>query len=691
MAKRHGKNPAKVKVDLEAISDSPPELTERTLRIRRRFSVALMCLLTAVLLMASLPPFNAWFLAYVALVPWTLALAGGTRRRWTLLWAWLAGVVMWSLTLYWLWWILLLSWDASVGFIALVAYMSAYWLVAALVLRAALRRDWPMWIVLPVVWVALEYVRAHLISGFPWFNLAMSQHARTRLIQISDMTGNYGVSFFVAMVNGAIVDLLCGPLFQKKAPGVRLSRRFAVAGGACAAVLVFLLAYGTYRLNQNSRRPGPVVGVVQQSFPIWLDELGAPSNEILAAHIEATRASLLRADCDLVVWPETMLPRGLNREFIELNASSLSQEQLRSLMASFFVDAGTATLPQLRDALDQGIQPRLREQARELEELSRRLECPILAGGASIHLNPQPLFPGDHWLTYNSAMIFDDDWRHSQRYSKVQLVPFSEYVPFRKSWPWLHKVLRWFVPPVMDQLAPGEEYTLLHVAPSEEADRSSSEKAHGRPSVGSGVPAPATAPAATTPAEEAHGTPSVGIDREKPKGWNLAVPICYEGTFPHVCRRMVYQDGRKAADVLVNISNDGWFMWKWGPWRGQGSSEHAQHLSHYVFRAIENRVPVVRAVNTGISASIDSNGRVVSQVHQRGIRTGVAGTMVLGGQAAPGEPPALRRDGILVDSRVSLYSKVGDAFAIAVSVLALALATWLVWTRRRQEGTDDAP
>ena len=103
------------------------------------------------------------------------------------------------------------------------------------------------------------------------------------------------------------------------------------------------------------------------------------------------------------------------------------------------------------------------------------------------------------------------------------------------------------------------------------------------------------------------------------------------------------------------------------------------------------RGSVVRAVNTGISASIDSNGQIVAQVHQRSVRTAIAGAMVLGGQPAPGEPPTLRREGILVDSRVSLYSMAGDAFAIAVSLTCLALAAWLMVTRQRKEGADDAP
>ena len=87
----------------------------------------------------------------------------------------------------------------------------------------------------------------------------------------------------------------------------------------------------------------------------------------------------------------------------------------------------------------------------------------------------------------------------------------------------------------------------------------------------------------------------------------------------------------KAADILVNLSNDGWFVWKWGPWAGQSSAEHAQHLVQYCFRAIETRTPVVRAVNTGISALIDSSGRVVAEVGRGNVRAAMlTGTLLLG-------------------------------------------------------------
>ena len=69
---------------------------------------------------------------------------------------------------------------------------------------------------------------------------------------------------------------------------------------------------------------------------------------------------------------------------------------------------------------------------------------------------------------------------------------------------------------------------------------------------------------------------------------------------PQACRRLVFEDGRKVADLLVNPSNDGWF--------GDHDGARDNHLQLARLRCIENRVPMVRAVNTGRSAWIDSDG-----------------------------------------------------------------------------------
>jgi apolipoprotein N-acyltransferase len=163
--------------------------------------------------------------------------------------------------------------------------------------------------------------------------------------------------------------------------------------------------------------------------------------------------------------------------------------------------------------------------------------------------------------------------------------------------------------------------------------------------------------------------------------WRLVSPICYEGTFADVCRAMVYADGEKAADIIANLSNDGWFIWQISDEWHHNSTEQAQHLSHYCFRAVENRTPVVRAVNTGISASIDSCGRIVAQVEHAGKRVMVPGTLLLDGRAAsgaPGEPAHGPK--VLVDSRTSWYSRLGDLFAVLICLVAAAVTGVLIRT-----------
>jgi apolipoprotein N-acyltransferase len=609
--------------------------------VRRKLTVMLLALLSTVLLTVCFAPFNAWPFAFVALVPWGLALEADRRPRWGLLWATLAGLLFWAGNLYWLWWITL------TGYAALLVYLTAYWLIAAVVLRSAVRRRVPAWVALPLVWVALEYARAYVISGFPWFFLAHSQWAQTRLIQIADLTGQYGVSFFVAMVNGALIDLISGRLFVRRDGRRRIARRVAAGPVACAVALGGLLGYGTWRLNQDTLREGPVIGVVQQAFRSTLTGRTAPPETIFRNHYDATRKALLDRGCELVVWPETMLPTGLNPAFLNANLEEMEPAALRSLTAKFVPLAPDEHYPKEKyvDFLKRvrGDDPAranaraaltCRQYAEQVVELSRELGCPLLAGGATLHPNPHPAGDYDRWVTRNSALWFDGKPLAEGVYSKMHLVPFSEYVPFKHSWGWLHRRLRGFVPPVMQQLDPGPRVVRFALGEGQGRVR-------------------------------------------------LATPICYEGTFARVCRDMVLRDRQKEVDILVNLSNDGWFVYtlRGGPPRG--STEHPQHMVQYVFRAVETRTAVVRSVNTGISASIDPNGRVAAVLEKYGVATMVPGTLLLDGAAEGPDGDPQHGPKVLVDGRVSMYSLVGDVFAQVVSAAAGAMALWLLWKRLR--------
>jgi apolipoprotein N-acyltransferase len=128
---------------------------------------------------------------------------------------------------------------------------------------------------------------------------------------------------------------------------------------------------------------------------------------------------------------------------------------------------------------------------------------------------------------------------------------------------------------------------------------------------------------------------------ETPFG-SFAPLICYEIIFPGLVRKFFSNGG----DFMVNITNDAWFGKTSGPY---------QHFGMAVFRAVENRKPVIRAANTGISGFIDSNGRILSQT---GLFQRTASI-----------------EELKTDSTISFYSKYGDLFSyicIVFSVILLA-------------------
>jgi len=164
---------------------------------------------------------------------------------------------------------------------------------------------------------------------------------------------------------------------------------------------------------------------------------------------------------------------------------------------------------------------------------------------------------------FNSAFLYRPDGEQDpKRYDKIHLVPFGEYIPFRESIPFIADLVVKLSPYDYDyHLTHGRDYTIFEMADGQ-AD------------------------------------------------YGFGVLICYEDTDPVVTRRMVVgADGAKRADWLVNISNDGWYV-RFKNGKVLPSVELGQRTAISVFRAVENRVSILRSVNTGISCIIDSVGRI---------------------------------------------------------------------------------
>ncbi len=561
-----------------------------------------------------------WFLVFFALTPLTLcAIHRPLNWRWMVAYE-LAGFLFFVVNLRWL------TAITTAGTFAVSGFLGLYFVLFAVGShRLIVHLRWPAMLAVPLVWVTAEYLRATILTGFPWFLLGNSLAPALPLIQIADLLGVWGVSFFIGVTSGWLVDVLRLPL--RKGAGlnpaiIRLTASFT----ACA---VFVFAYGLFRLHQNTLSPGPRIGVVQKYIPqnvkdqafITSAEMESLKNrydhaateeekrrvdqeyhtltfarqkkEVFDPYVRLTYAAAQQAP-DLIAWPETMVPGTLNRQFLQRDPATL-------------------------DSWDQAMQIMSIACDRELTAICNTQQVQMLVGADgkfSDIVNAGNPADYDQNLALHYA---PGTGQEPGFYAKRHLVPFGEYVPFKESWPWLHKLLMSFTP------YPDHEYG---VAPGDQWYRFTFVTRDGRT-------------------------------------FRFGTPICYENTMPYPSRCFVDPvDGRKQVDVLVSISNDGWY--RSGP-------ELDQHLQMDQLRAVENRVAFARAVNGGDSGFIDSNGRVLA---------------VIDGDGTPQTPTQFGVDGFAVhelplDSRVSVYSHIGDLFPILCGITTALAVGWTIVRPRR--------
>jgi apolipoprotein N-acyltransferase len=258
--------------------------------------------------------------------------------------------------------------------------------------------------------------------------------------------------------------------------------------------------------------------------------------------------------------------------------------------------------------------------ARQLLDLQRELDIPMLVGeDARVGMRLERLpsgglaFPFDR--RHNSAYLITAGAVSPSRYDKLRLTPFGETMPYVRHWPALQQRL-------LDLGAAGMAFDL----------------SEGRERTVFSIPA--------------EGGPV-----------RVVTPICFESTMASLCRRLTYDAGRRRADLIVNLTNDGWF--------GSSLTGRLQHLQAARWRSLELNTPTLRAANTGISAAIDARGRVLA--------LGVRG----------GGSPAFR-DGVLVHAlplglEPTPYARLGDAPGwAALTAAGLVLLAAFLPARRTQ-------
>ena len=527
-------------------------------------------MLSGALLALCFAPWNFTPLAWVALAPLICAVwfpQKPTRPSFRAAQlGYVAGFVFFSMVFYWLGALAVLFAEPWLFALPLLLallfgfYFSFWaWLLARVIAPAGERRLFRnSWCNLATgalaafAWVAQEWVRGWLFSGFGWNDLGVTLHADLPMIQIAEITGAAGLSWLVAFVNVMIVIVVrrilgeLGPQFLK-----RIRWEFSLS----VALVVCVFSYGVRALLQKAPASIPLrITAVQPNVPQTLKFSADGEDEIFRLVGELTDLAVAATAPELLIWPESATPRGMYAD--DLNYGFVI-EHAQSAGGGFLL--GTVE------------------------------EDPVRG------------------VAHNAAKLFTERGEKQQTYRKMHLVPFGEYLPLR---------------PLLGPIAGG-----------------------------------------LVPGDFAAGDEPLVFDLTEP-AMKFGALICFEDTLGELTRRFV-QNG---AQLLVNITNDGWFLHTAGA---------EQHLANAVLRTVENRRPLVRCANTGVTCSIDRNGRID--------RTGRAGIwiepfvrgFVAREIAVPTHPP------------LTFYTQHGEWFSHLATALTFAAIVRALW--RRKGGADPIP
>lgn len=345
----------------------------------------LLALASGVLLALSFPLPGVSALAWIAFVPLFLA-AERVSPRLSFRLGFTAGCAAYAGILYWLNVVMMqygkLHWSVSLTlYLVLVGYLALYPGAVLWLVRRCDGRRIPLLCSFPLLWVTGEAVRAYVLTGFPWGSLGYTQYRTLPLIQISDLTGVYGVSFLIALANVVFYRIWVSLRYRKPYPVRALL--------LLVALLAATMVYGVAALTRSESGEPRKVLLVQGNIAQDVKWDPAFQESTLKTYERLTREGC-RNPGTLVVWPESALPFFLQRE---------------------------------------------PAYAARVRALAVDLKSPLVVGSPAYEQE------GGRMRYLNSAYLFSEEGVLTGRSDKLHLVPFGEYVPLAPLLPFVNKLV----------------------------------------------------------------------------------------------------------------------------------------------------------------------------------------------------------------------------------------------------------
>jgi apolipoprotein N-acyltransferase len=499
--------------------------------------------------------------AWVAFVP-VFWLVGRVSPGAAAVWGALYGYAAYTVFNFWL-----SAFHPLAGVAAGVVFLIFFALLFVLFKLAVILFPRRGYIVQWLIWIGWEYLRTLGFTGYAYGIAGYSQWQVLPVIQIAALFGVWGVSALVVFPSAYLAAALRGwnprvvappgggepPVsgvaenrarlaglrfgaqgVRRPAPRLRgedarpplknFFRREWLPGALWLLALALTLAYGFLAPRDYSGAPTVRTALIQHNTDPWKGGIAQYRGNFQTLKRLSREALAAGPRPDMVVWSETaFIPR-------------------------------IYWYTQYRD------DPSFWALVQELLVFLREQDVPFVIGNDDARKEP-PKNPGEHYrVDYNAVLLFREGVLVDQ-YRKLHLVPFTEYFPYQKRFPWIYEALIKADTHLWER---GDRLTVFEIP---------------RAPVG----------ADDADAEDDAGTPVV----------KFSTPICFEDTFGYLSRDFV----RLGAELIVNVTNDAW----------SGSrSAQMQHLAMAVFRAVENRRSLVRAAASGQTCGIDPEGRIIA-------------------------------------------------------------------------------
>lgn len=401
----------------------------------------IVSILSGIMLALSFPNADIGILAWIAVFPLFFVIMKSQPFH-ALLYGFAFGATFFAFLIYWIFSLLrtqtAMGWLISlIVFLLCVSLLSLFpSLFAYVISQAAKEYGGAAIFFIPMVWVALEFARTYFLSGFPWGIIGYTQSSFLSLIQVASISGVYGVSLLIIFCNASLAYLF-------------LERRKRISWIPLFLTVVAIASisgWGCYSLSHEDEGKDKEISVacVQGNYGAHTD--GTVSQQtILNDYVDVTKEAA-EAGFQLIVWPEST-------SYYEICCTKGYAELLTQLCQEHGIDMVLGSVHRVKHS--------------------------------------------DHERYFNSAFHLDSEGKVPERYDKIHLVPYGEYVPI----PRLLFFVKRFVEAAGD-FSRGEEYVVMDY-----------------------------------------------------RGDPFSVLICYEVIFPDAVRAFV----RRGATFFINITNDSWF------------------------------------------------------------------------------------------------------------------------------------